>query len=47
MPGGSGGENCWALTEAALKASPDIKTTSIKTLKSACMVVLLLSFNNL
>jgi hypothetical protein len=47
MPGGSGGENCWALTEGALNASPVIKTTSIKTLKSACIVVLLLSSKNL
>jgi hypothetical protein len=47
MLGGSGGENCWALTEVALKVSPVIKTTSIKILKSACMVVLLWSFNNL
>jgi hypothetical protein len=47
MSGGSGGENCWSLAQAALQASPVIKNTSIKTLKSACIVVILLSFNNL
>ena len=45
--GGSGGENCWSLAQATLKDSPVIKTTSIKTLKSACIAVLLLSINNL
>jgi len=38
-PGGSGGENCWYLAQAALQASPVTKTTSIKTLKRLALCI--------